>query len=131
MKAVCSGYSDRPRSISGSSADIVNQMMRPAVEKVARYTMAVADLRREVEAAYSQYWDARAQAVWTLDAAPLDDVATGDEILALRRDVDQLRNDGRAIKVEVQHQFTVIRVDGDVAQVLDRLRDFSIYVDAN
>jgi hypothetical protein len=87
------------------------------------------ELRREVETAYSQYWDARAQAVWTLDPAPLDDVATGDELLALRRDVQQLRGEGRAIKAEVQHQFTVVSVDGDEAQVADRFRDFSIYVD--
>ncbi len=88
------------------------------------------ELRREVENAYTQYWDARAQAVWTLDASPLDAVATGEELVALRRDVDQLRNDGRAIKAEVQHQYTVVRVEGDQAQVLDRFRDFSIYVDA-
>jgi hypothetical protein len=89
------------------------------------------DLRREVETAYSHYWDARAQAVWTLDPAALDDVATGDELLALQRDVDQLRTDGRAIKAEVEHQFTVVSVAGDEAQVADRLRDFSIYVDAS
>jgi hypothetical protein len=88
------------------------------------------ELRREVETAYTQYWDARAQATWTLDPTPLDDVSTGDELLALRRDVDELRNDGRAIKSEVQHQYTVLSVDGDQAQVADRLRDFSIYVDA-
>jgi hypothetical protein len=87
------------------------------------------ELRREIETAYTQYWDARAQAVWTLDPVPLDDVATGGELLALRRDIEQLRTEGRAIKAEVQHQYVVIRVDGDVAQVLDRLRDFSIYVD--
>ena len=87
------------------------------------------ELRREIETAYTQYWDARAQAVWTLDPVPLADVATGEELVALRRDVEQLRTDGRAIKAEVQHQYVVIRVDGDVAQVLDRLRDFSIYVD--
>lgn len=45
-------------------------------------------------------------------------------------DVDQLRAQGRAIRAEVQHQYTVVRVDRDEAQVLDRLRDFSIYVDA-
>ncbi len=65
-----------------------------------------------------------------LDPAPLDAVATGDELLALRRDVEQLRARGRAIRAEVQHQYTVVRVDGDEAQVADRLRDFSIYVDA-
>ena len=67
--------------------------------------------------------------MWTLDAAPLDNVSTGDELLALRHDVQQLRTDDRAIKVEMEDQFTVIRVDGDQAQVLDRLRDYSIYVD--
>jgi hypothetical protein len=53
-------------------------------------------------------------------------VATGDELLALRRDLEQLRAEGRAIRAEVQHQYTVIRVDGDEAQVLDRFRDFSM-----
>jgi hypothetical protein len=52
-------------------------------------------------------------------------------LLALRRDVDQLRAENRAIKTEVQHQYTVVRVDGDEAQVADRLRDLSIYVDAS
>jgi hypothetical protein len=89
------------------------------------------ELRSEVEAAYTQYWDARAQAVWTLDPSPLDAVATGDELLALRNDVEQLRTEGHAIKAEVQHQYTVVAVDGDQAQVADRLRDFSIYVDAS
>ena len=65
-----------------------------------------------------------------MDPTVLDDVATGDELAALKRDVDGLRAEGRAIKTEVQHQFTVVRVDGDEAQVLDRFRDFSIYVDA-
>jgi hypothetical protein len=89
------------------------------------------ELRREVESAYAQYWDARAQATWALDPSPLDNVATGDELLALRRDVDELRGEGRAIKTEVQHQYSVLSVDGDHAQVADRLRDFSIYVDAS
>jgi hypothetical protein len=89
------------------------------------------ELRREIEAAYTQYWDARAQAVWTLDPVPLDDVAAGEELLALRRDVEQLRSEGRAIRAEVEHQYTVLAVDGDQAQIADRGRDFSIYVDAS
>jgi hypothetical protein len=87
------------------------------------------ELRQEVEHAYLQYWDARAQAAWTLDPTPLDAVATGDELSALERDLAQLQSDGRAVKGEVQHQYTVVRVGGDEAQVLDRVRDFSIYVD--
>src|SRR5207237_4783384 len=62
---------------------------------------------------------------------PLDDVAIGDERLALQRDVAQLRSQGRAIRAEVQHEYTVLSVDGDEAQVADRGRDFSIYVDAS
>jgi hypothetical protein len=88
------------------------------------------ELRQEVEHAYLQYWDARAEAAWSLDLSPLDGVATGEELPALRRDIAQLQREGRAVKGEVQHQYTVVRVDGDEAQVLDRLRDFSIYVDA-
>ena len=114
----------QPTTDQHSSAAPAGQTAEPSP-----FPTVAPELRREVETAYTQYWDARAQAVWTLDAAPLDNVSTGDELLALRHDVQQLRTDDRAIKVEVEHQFTVIRVDGDQAQVLDRLRDYSIYVD--
>jgi hypothetical protein len=87
------------------------------------------ELRQEVEHAYLQYWDARAEAVLSLDASPLDSVATGDELTALQGDVEKLQSEGRAIRAEVHHQYIVVRVDGDEAQVLDRLRDFSLYVD--
>jgi hypothetical protein len=101
----------------------------PAIEPTPLPTVAP-ELRREIEDAYTRYWDARAEAAWTLDPSPLNEVATGDELLALRRDIDQLRTEGHAVKGEVQHQYTVVRVNLDEAQVLDRLRDFSIYVDA-
>ena len=57
----------------------------------------------------------------SMDAGPslLDGVATGDELIALRSDIDQLRADGRAVKGEVQHQYSVILVDDDEAQVID------------
>ena len=86
-------------------------------------------LEAEVSAAYLRYWDARAQASLTLNPDVLDDVADGEELAALRQDIEKLKAEGRAIRGEVQHQYTVLKVEGDQAQVLDRFRDFSIYVD--
>jgi hypothetical protein len=64
----------------------------------------------------------------TLNPAVLDEVADGPELAALRQDVEKLSADGRAIKGEVQHQYSVLQVEDDQAQILDRFRDFSVYV---
>jgi len=85
----------------------------------------------EVAAAYLNYWDVTTNAFWNLDPSKLDEVATGEELAQLGSDIERLRGEGRAIKTEVQHDFSVIQFDGNEAQVFDRYRDFSIYVDPN
>jgi hypothetical protein len=64
-----------------------------------------------------------------LDPAPLEQVATGDELSALRKSIEDDRARGRALRTEVQHQYAVERVEGDDAWVRDHAQDRSTYVD--
>jgi len=85
----------------------------------------------EIAASYLHYWDVTTDAFWNLDPSNLDEVATGEELAQLGSDIERLRGEGRAIKTEVQHDFSVVQFDGVEAQVFDRYRDFSTYVDPN
>jgi hypothetical protein len=89
----------------------------------------VPELAAEVSEAYTHYWQVKADAFLALDPAPLDSVAAGNELTALRKDIEDDRAQGRAIHVKVQSNFIVLSADHDQAQVADRLRDLSVYVD--
>ena len=54
-------------------------------------TPSEAELAAEVEAAYLAHWDAYAEAVLLLDASVAEAVTAGEELEALRAEVEQLR----------------------------------------
>ena len=94
----------------------------------ARATILPA-LDTEISQAYLRYFQARSDALLALDPAPLDEVAAGSALAGLQKDIEGDRAQGRALQTSVQHEFVVLSVDGDTAQVADRYRDSSIYVD--
>jgi hypothetical protein len=77
-----------------------------------------------------RYWDVRAQALYTLDASHLSEVAGGESLAALTEGIDGLKASGKALKSEVQHNYSVVDVNDHEAHVRDSYRDLSIYVDA-
>jgi hypothetical protein len=83
----------------------------------------------EVRDAYQRYWDVTAQALRDLDASRLSEVAMDGELAALQKNIDNLRAQGRAIDTSVEHHFVVVWNAGDQAQVVDRYRDRSVYID--
>jgi hypothetical protein len=85
----------------------------------------------EISAAYLRYWDVTSQALWNLDPSHLDEVCTDQELATLRADIERLKQEGRAIKTDVQHSYSVVAIEADQAQVFDQYRDFSVYVDPN
>ena len=93
-------------------------------------TPSEAELAAEVEAAYLAHWDAYAEAVLLLDASVAEAVTAGEELEALRAEVEQLRVDGVALRVVVEHDFQVINVTGVSAAVVDEITNNSFYVDA-
>jgi hypothetical protein len=88
------------------------------------------DVTAAVSQAYLRYWSVRADALLSLDPAGLDQVAAQDELAALESNIESDRAQGRALKTDVQHQFSVLTVIDDQAVVTDHFRDSSIYVAA-
>ncbi len=87
------------------------------------------ELDRVISEAYLRYFQVRSEALLALDPEPLEKVAAGNELAALKIDIESDRAQGRALATDVQHQFNVVTVVGDSAVVADRYRDSSIYVD--
>jgi hypothetical protein len=86
-------------------------------------------LDAEVSRAYLRYFQVSADALLALDPTGLDEVAANGELEALQKDIEADRAQGRALRSSVQHEFLVLSAEGDSAQVADRYRDSSIYVD--
>lgn len=90
---------------------------------------ATPSLEEEVSAAYLAYWDAYAEAVLELDPALVEEFATGDELQSIRDEIEQLRRDGVAARVVVDHDLVVANVSARFATVVDRVNNRSFYVD--
>lgn len=86
--------------------------------------------REEVREAYLAYWNAYAAAVLELDITLVEDFAAGDELEGIRQEIEQLRADGVALRVVVEHDPEVTMESESVALVADRIVDNSFYVDA-
>jgi hypothetical protein len=89
------------------------------------------DLEQAISDAYlGKYWQARADALYSLDPAPLQDVAAGPELARLQQRIEDDKAQGRATLVKTQHTFAVSWAHDGEAQVVDRYADMSIWVDA-
>lgn len=83
-----------------------------------------------VERAYLRYWDVYSTALSTLDVNRLPQAMAGDELADARRQVQDLRSQGRRATVDVQHDYVVVPLGETRATVHDRYRNRSYMVDA-
>jgi hypothetical protein len=83
----------------------------------------------EVGKAYEQYWQIRTHALLELDKTHLSEAMGGDHLNSVSQRIDELRTENRAIKTNVDHDFTVVQVSGNAAQIVDDYISDSIYVD--
>jgi hypothetical protein len=86
------------------------------------------ELAAEVSEAYLRYFQVSADALLKLDSSRLAEVATNGELSALAQSIEDDRAQGRALKTDVQHNFVVLSVHNDEAQVADQFRDSSFFV---
>jgi len=80
--------------------------------------------------AYDRYWQVRDDALATLDGSHLDEVMSGEELVAAETYLDQLRSQGRAGRPNVEHSITLVSATSDAAEIQDRIIDRGFFVDA-
>lgn len=92
-------------------------------------TVSLDAQREKVREAYLAYWDAYAAAVLELDVTLVEDYATGEELEGIRQEIEQLRADGVAARIQVEHDLAVTSVTEDSAVVVHEYVNNSFYVD--
>lgn len=86
-------------------------------------------LEREIEAGYLRYWDVLIQAYLNLDTSHLGEVMAGDELARVQKEILDLKAQGKAAKLDVEHRIAFAKVAPDNAIVYDEYLNKSVYVD--
>jgi hypothetical protein len=89
------------------------------------------ELVQAVSEAYLHYWQVVADTALSLDPAPLDQVAAGDQLAALQKSIENDKANSRATRMDTQHNFVVISATTSQAEVADRLHYAVTMVDAD
>ncbi len=101
-----------------------------ATATVPAVRVATSPLEREIEAAYQKYWDVRAEALYTLDPSRLPEVMAGAELERERQQIEELKVQGRAAKIDVEHRIAFVKVAETRAEIYDEYINKSYLVDA-
>ena len=89
-----------------------------------------ATVEDEVVAAYLLYSEAYKKALFDLDVKHVEGFASGEQLQRIRSEIENLRAQGLAGRIEVTHKPVVIQVTGNSATLLDEMVNNSFYVDA-
>ena len=100
-----------------------------AVETVGGLRVANSPLEREIEAAYLHYWDVRSQAFLDLDTTHLPEVMAGPELARAEVQISQLKAQGRAGRLDVEHRIAFVNVSPEDATVYDEYLNRSVFLD--
>lgn len=87
-------------------------------------------LEREVREAYEKYWDVLIQAYLDLDTSRLHEVTADPELTMTVQQIEDLRERGRAAKLEVEHHILIVRLSPDEAIIYDEYVNNSVFLDA-
>jgi len=83
----------------------------------------------EVIAAYLHYRDVYADAVYNLDTSRLAEVMTGPRLERGLNEIQDLRDQGRAVDIVVENDPVVVQIEGDRAVVHDEYENGSYFID--
>lgn len=101
----------------------------PAGSAVPSAAELITPLQRELIDAYLRYWDVRMRAYYDLDASRLREVMAGAELTRETQQVLDLRTQGRAISMDVEHNIRVLKATSDEAVIYDEYVNHSLYMD--
>ena len=127
LLAACNGGDGDQSTPSASSTPAATQTAMPAVSPTA-----TPSVEQEVSKAYLQYWEIYADAVFNLDESRLAEVMMSPHLERTQREIDNLRQRGRAAKIVVEHNFVVLKLDpaAGTATIRDEYTNRSYEVDA-
>lgn len=83
----------------------------------------------EVEQAYLKYWVVYSEAMYTLDVSRLSEVAAGERLKQATAEVEKLKAQRKAAKIDVEHRFVVFDVTANSAGVHDEYTNNSYAID--
>jgi hypothetical protein len=137
VAALLVGCSDKVSSRDEDSTSAANTRLSTGTPTTgaARQTgtpspTAAPSPQEEVLAAYGRYWDAYSMALFELNADLVQTVAANEERDRIRQEIDRLRAQGVALKVNVRRSPLVVEVNENSAIVFDEMVNNSFYVDA-
>jgi hypothetical protein len=93
--------------------------------------VATDPLTLEIEQAYLHYWDVRTQAYLNLDTSHLNEVMAGAELDRETTQINDLKAQGHAGKLDVEHHYLIASRAPDQAVVYDEYLNKSLYLDAS
>lgn len=91
--------------------------------------VAKSPLEREIEAAYLRYWEVRAEAFLNQDTSRLSEVMAEAELARTRQQIDDLKAQGRAARIVVEHRIAFLEVSESRARLYDEYLNKSYLVD--
>jgi len=86
-------------------------------------------LLKEVESAYSTFWDIRAAAALTLDVSRLPDVMAGPALEREQQQIAALERRGVAAMIEADHDVGLLSLSQDEAELYDEYLNRSYLID--
>jgi len=124
----------RPRvgieAIAGPSA--VQESEAPASRTISSESeigLLATPLQREVATAYLRYWTVYGAAMENRDTTRLAEAMAGDRLQQASAEVEELRSQGVAAKIQVKHSFSVTQIANNEATIQDHYVNASYAVD--
>lgn len=102
----------------------------PAATATAEATPTLS-VEEEATQAYLGYWNAYAQAVLNLDVSLMQGVAGGEELQRIQDEIEELRSQGSAVRIRVEHNYVIVDSSPDSVVLFDEITNNSFLVDAD
>lgn len=129
LLAACDGEGDEPTAPAGEGP---SPTPSPAVTATAEATPTpTLSVEEEATQAYLGYWDAYAEAVLNLDASLMQGVAGGEELQRIQDEIEELRSQGSAVRIRVEHNYVIVDSSPDSVALFDEIVNNSFLVDAD
>jgi hypothetical protein len=127
LLVACDGGGGEPTTPAGEPSPTASRAVTATAEATPTPTASVEE---EATQAYLDYWDAYAEAVLNLDASLLQGVAAGEELQRIQDEIEELRSQGSAVRIRVEHNYVIVDSSPDSVALFDEITNNSFLVDA-